>query len=189
MEIQELGARIKRIRKSRGMTLKDIEERSRVSATHISEIERGKTSPTIGALARIASALGKDTAFFLESQNLDDVCRIKYEDREKTMFKTAKGYYQKLTYGIPGGRLQAYRLHLEPGASVKYSHPTSEGEATLLCEQGELRFSCMKEPVELRQGDSIHFVESEDHAFTNSSDSQPVDFILVSTRRHSIDNI
>ncbi|MCP4545993.1 MAG: helix-turn-helix domain-containing protein [bacterium] len=189
MEIQELGARIKRIRKSRSMTLKDIEGRSRVSATHISEIERGKTSPTIGALSRIASALGKDTAFFLESQNLDDVCRIKYEDREKHVFKTTNGYYQQLTFGIPGGRLQSYRLHLEPGAILQYSPPSTEGEATLMIEQGELRFTSGDEQVDLKIGDSVHFLESEDHGFINPSNSHSVDIILVSTRRHSIDDM
>jgi len=189
MEIQELGTRIKRIRKSRGLTLKDIEARSQVSATHISEIERGKTSPTIGALSRIATALGKDTAFFLETQNLDDVCRIKYEDRGKASFKTTKGYYQTLTYGIPGGRLQAYRLHLEPGAKLQYKHPTQEGEATVFVESGGVKLRVDHELFTLETGDSMHFTESFAPGIENGSKDDAADLILVSTRRHSLEEL
>ena len=44
----EMGRRIKMLRIARGMTLKDLEERGGISATHVSEIERGKASPTVG---------------------------------------------------------------------------------------------------------------------------------------------
>ena len=52
----EVGRRIKQYRQKYNLTLKEIEARVNVSATHVSEIERGKTSPTIGALSRIAQA-------------------------------------------------------------------------------------------------------------------------------------
>ena len=65
------------------MTLKNVEAKASISATHISEIERGKTSPTIGALLRIADALEKDPAYFIEADELDDVSFIALEDRQK----------------------------------------------------------------------------------------------------------
>ncbi len=189
MEIQELGARIKRIRKARGLTLKDIEARSQVSATHISEIERGKTSPTIGALSRIATALGKDTAFFLERQNLEDVSKIKYEDRKKIPFKQAKGYYQPLTMGIPGGHLQTYRMHIEPKGIIQYEDPEHEGEATVFCSQGEILFSVKGEEHTLHEGDSVHFTAEFAPRIENSSAEIPAELILVSTRRYSVENL
>jgi len=189
MEITELGARIKRIRKARGLTLKDIEGRSQVSATHISEIERGKTSPTIGALARIAAALGKDTAFFLETENLDDVSLIKYEERHKLEFKSAAGYYQRLSHGIPGGRLQAYRLHLEPSAVLGYTHVNQEGEASIYCERGQVEFRANGETILLNPGDSAHFMELESHGFGNPSQTETADCVLFSTRRYSVENL
>ena len=53
-----LGRRIRTIRIEKELTLKQIEAMVGISATHVSEIERGRTSPTVGALARIAEALG-----------------------------------------------------------------------------------------------------------------------------------
>ena len=40
---QELGERIKRFRLERNLTLKEVEVKAKVSATHVSEIERGMT--------------------------------------------------------------------------------------------------------------------------------------------------
>ena len=68
----ELGKRVKKVRESMHLTLKNIEARAGISATHISEIERGKTSPTLGALIRISKALGKEPAYFVEENDLSD---------------------------------------------------------------------------------------------------------------------
>jgi len=48
----EIGRRIKKVREEKHLTLKNVEAKAGISATHISEIERGKTSPTVGALMR-----------------------------------------------------------------------------------------------------------------------------------------
>src|SRR5215470_17697033 len=69
---EELGRRIKLMRVSCGLTLKDLEERGGISATHVSEIERGKASPTVGALARIARALGLRPAALVEPRMLPE---------------------------------------------------------------------------------------------------------------------
>jgi len=69
-EKNQIGARIKQFRLSKGLTLKDIELKANVSATHVSEIERGMTSPTVGALAKIAHAMGTDVAYFVEKKNV-----------------------------------------------------------------------------------------------------------------------
>jgi len=183
----ELGKRIKKIRESKHLTLKNIEAAAGISATHISEIERGKTSPTIGALSRIAAALGKDTAFFLETQNLEDVSHIKYEERHKENFKSAGGYFQRLTRGIPGGRLQVYRLHLEPGGELRYTQAGQEGEATLVLEQGRLEFRAADDIYPMAPGDSMHFTEVSSPAMRNLSNRETADLLLISIRRHSID--
>ena len=64
----ELGRRVKLERLSKGMTLKQVADASGMSPTHISEIERGRTSPTVGALLRIARALGKSATYFVEEE-------------------------------------------------------------------------------------------------------------------------
>ena len=50
----EIGRRIRAVRRERGLTLRQVAAAAALSATHISEIERGHTTPTVGALLRVA---------------------------------------------------------------------------------------------------------------------------------------
>lgn len=80
---QALAKRIREARHRRKMTLKQVEKLSGFSSTHISEIERGRTSPTIAALTKIAEALSKDPCFFIEDRELEEVCVMPLEAAEE----------------------------------------------------------------------------------------------------------
>ena len=53
-----IGARVKALREASGLSLRDLAERSGVSAPMLSQVERGETSPTLTVAARIAAGLG-----------------------------------------------------------------------------------------------------------------------------------
>ena len=96
-EKAELGRRIKKTREEKHQTLKAIEAAAGISATHISEIERGKTSPTLGALLRIARALGRDPAYFLEEEDLGAVSVVTLENRLRESLPDGTGTLERLT--------------------------------------------------------------------------------------------
>ena len=79
-----LGTRVRRIRHERGLTLKQIEAKVGVSATHISEIERGNTSPTIGALDRIAGALGVLPSYLIDIPAMPEI-RVQHPEERKAL--------------------------------------------------------------------------------------------------------
>jgi len=120
VEKSELGKRIKRIREEKHLTLKNIEAAAGISATHISEIERGKTSPTLGALIRISKALGKDPSYFIEEEELGEVCLVTLENRIRESIRNGAGTIERLTSSIPGGRLQACVITLGRGKSHQH---------------------------------------------------------------------
>ena len=70
---KSLGDRVRRTRQEKGLTLKQIEIKVGISATHVSEIERGNTSPTIGALEKIAEALGVLPSYLIDIPPLPDL--------------------------------------------------------------------------------------------------------------------
>ena len=111
VEIEELGRRIRKLRLERRLTLKQVEIACGLSATHLSEIERGRTSPTIGALVRIARALDKEASYFIEHEERADIALLA---RESAIRETLPGglEVESLTPGIPGSRIFAYRVRL-----------------------------------------------------------------------------
>jgi transcriptional regulator with XRE-family HTH domain len=56
--VAAIGSRIRDLRSEKSMTLKQLAERTGVSPSMLSLVERGKTSPSIGTLVAISYALG-----------------------------------------------------------------------------------------------------------------------------------
>src|SRR4051812_49843223 len=52
-----IGPRVRALREAMDLSLRDLAERSGVSAPMLSQVERGETSPTLAIAARIASGL------------------------------------------------------------------------------------------------------------------------------------
>jgi transcriptional regulator with XRE-family HTH domain len=181
----ELGKRIKKAREAKHLTLKTIEASAKISATHISEIERGKTSPTMGALLRIAEALGKDPAYFLEAEDLGEVSTVTLENRLKESLPGHAGTLERLTTCIPGGRLQACLITLEPGKSHRADKHAHFGNEAALITSGAIRFQVDDESVELAEGDAIHFHSIEPHCYENASRREGASMIWLSTVRET----
>lgn len=182
MDNHEIGRRIKNARQARGLTLKAVEAASGVSATHVSEIERGAASPTVGALARIARALGKRAGYFLEESEVGDVSVVTRADRLRE--SAGQGAtIERLTAGIPGGRVQAARITLAPGRSHRASPHAHAGCEVLLVLSGGVRVTVSGEEHDLAAGDAVHFDAARPHAYSNASRDDPAVLLWVASRR------
>lgn len=155
-----VGTRIRQARLGQRKTLKDVEGASGFSSTHISEIERGRTSPTIGALIRIADALDKDPGFFIEERELDEVCITSPENRPTlTQGLDLDGHgarLESLTRGILGGRLLAFEIELEPGAEAEVRHLPENGDICLVCLEGDCSLLVGESAMPFAAGSSLH---------------------------------
>lgn len=158
---EKVGMRIRQVRTQLQKTLRDVESASGFSSTHISEIERGRTSPTIGALIQIAHALDKDPSYFIEERELDEVCVTSTNHRpavDPAVFDmTGTGLsIESLTTGILGGRLLAFEVSLHPGAQGRVTHLPDGGDVCLTCIEGSFRLSSGGKQLVLHRDDSVH---------------------------------
>ena len=183
VDARDVGNRIKRVRGERGLTLKMVEAASGVSATHISEIERGETIPTIGALARIAGALGKRTAFFLEEDELGDVSELTSESRVRESTAGGAAALERLTASIPGGCIQAVRVTLEPGRGHRAQPHRHDGVEAIVVLRGRVRVEIDHDVHELGEGDTIHYQAERSHAYTNASRDADAQVVWIASRR------
>ncbi len=157
---ETVGARIREVRTAKRKTLKDVEAVSGFSSTHISEIERGRTSPTVGALIRIAQALDKDPSFFIEERILDEVCVTSAEDRPPAAAAiqcSGSGYrVDGLTRGVLGGRMLTCELIVEPSGAVSFEQLPEFGDLLLYCVSGQCDISVEGRAQPFHEGDSLH---------------------------------
>lgn len=180
---EELGRRIKKVREARHMTLKAIETEAGISATHISEIERGKTSPTLGALLRIARALRTDPAYFFEAEELGAVSRVTVDDRVRVSLPNGAGSVDRLTTAIAGGVLQVCHTILAPGRARHTDAHTHGGDEAAVVLSGQVRFDVDGQTHTLGPGDAIHFHAGLQHGYTNASTHAEAVLVWVSSAR------
>jgi transcriptional regulator with XRE-family HTH domain len=180
---EELGRRIKKVRQAKKLTLKAIEAAAGISATHVSEIERGKTSPTLGALLRIARALEKDPAYFVEDEELGEVSLVTRADRVRESLPGGAGAMDRLTTSIPGGCLHASYIVIAPGRGHRAAAHAHDGNEVALVLSGLVRFTVDEESYTLAGGDSIHFDASAPHGYANASTTDEATLIWACSRR------
>ena len=183
---EQLGQRLKACRAEAGLTLKAMEARAGVSATHISEIERGKTSPTIGALQKMARALDRDLPYFLETEALDEITHQRPFERE-WVYAPGQGpggnhRFMALGTGIPGSRLNTFRLELKAGSPLT-DELSSESDNVFLVESGEVRFDIDDETYTLGEGDSVHLRGGVVYRFVNAGSGDVSMFQFAADRR------
>jgi transcriptional regulator with XRE-family HTH domain len=176
----EIGRRIRAVRVERALTLRQVAGRAQLSATHISEIERGHTTPTVGALVRIAEALGREPHYFLEAECLPEVSVVRHGEAERlARADVPGGTTESLTRGIPGGRLFCSRLTVEPRAAATGT-PLVLGEMGGYVLRGHLEIHAGDGTLALGPGDGFHLSADLPHSITNPGD-EPAEVLWVTT--------
>jgi transcriptional regulator with XRE-family HTH domain len=175
----ELGRRIKLLRVARNMTLKELEKRGGISATHVSEIERGKASPTVGALARIALALGVRPATLIEPRVLPDLTVTRVAGRSARRVQAGEAVMEPLADPVHGAELNAHLMTLPIGREAALTHH-HEGEEWITVLAGVVEIRIGEESHVLREGDSLHFRAERTHSYLNPASSPAV--LIVANR-------
>lgn len=166
-----VGERIKRARLAKNLTLKEVERKAKVSATHVSEIERGLTSPTVGALARIADALETPAYALLGGAGGVRVSVVRAGERTVMADVGRGGRYHRLSGGIEGAEVSLVEIELEAGEKAAPMGHAGEEFFHVLGGVVELTSDGAAQPREvLKEGDSIHLHAHPGRAIRNIGD-------------------
>src|SRR5512140_1527271 len=111
----ELGKRIKQERLRKQLTLKDIEAKVGISSTHVSEIERGRTSPTVGALSKIAAALDTKMSLLVDLRIPPAVAHTTPRDRAPFQMKIGNISVEPLFPFQAGPEVSLFLLQVPAG--------------------------------------------------------------------------
>src|ERR1700758_584155 len=117
-EAPVIGARVRALREGSGLSLRDLAERSGVSAPMLSQVERGETSPTLTVAARIAAGLQLRLSQLLRRDEQGAVTIVRASRRRQGGSPRRGHRYQVLTSPQPGQRAELSRHTLAPGGST-----------------------------------------------------------------------
>ena len=153
-EVAGLGTRMRRLRAERQLTLKEVAAEAGVSAAHISEIERGHSSPTVSALTRIAHALGIEVGDLVDPRLAPRWRRTRPDEADPWSAPGVR--VAALAAGHPDGALSVVRIELEPGARVVPFPDRDRGEDVVDVERGRVRIRAGSRRWEIGPEDILH---------------------------------
>jgi XRE family transcriptional regulator, regulator of sulfur utilization len=179
-----VGARVKALREAMDLSLRDLAERSGVSAPMLSQVERGETSPTLQVAARIAAGLELRLSQLLRLDEDGAVTIVRPAERRQGPATVAGHSYEILTPPLPGQRAELSRHRLAPGAVTggPGDPPRHEPGAreTALVEAGTVVLYCDGQRYELLDGDCVTFDADLTHHFENPGPEEAVLLALLS---------
>jgi transcriptional regulator with XRE-family HTH domain len=181
----ELGRKLKQERLRRGLTLKDVENRVGISATHLSEVERGKSSPTVGVLDKIARALGTRSSLLVELASGPPYSHTRPGERRACLSEDGSVRTESLSDAFPGAEISLLLKTYGPAPARRIRPRGHEGEEFVYVLQGRLKVLVGEGEYVLDEGDAAHFKSVQPHAFEILSDC-PCVVLLATCPRYAL---
>jgi XRE family transcriptional regulator, regulator of sulfur utilization len=176
-----IGPRVRALRDAMGLSLRDLSERTGVSAPMLSQVERGETSPTLALAARIAAGLELSLSQLLRLEEGEAVSVVRHGERRRG--GRARGHsHEVVTPPLPGQRAEVAVHTLAPGAATggPDDPPLHEpgSRETALVTAGSVRLLIDDGAYDLREGDAVTFDSDLPHHFENP-DGREAQFLSV----------
>lgn len=175
----DVGLRLRELREGRGVSMRTLATMSGLSANALSMIERGKTSPSVSTLYRLADAMGVPvTDFFSPAMSRESVVFLKAEERPRLPF--LRGLWEGLGGETFTGRMMPFMLTLESGASSGPNAVVHTGHEFVFCIRGALEYLVDNHIYSLESGDSLLFAAHLNHRWRNPGGTVTNAIIVIS---------
>jgi XRE family transcriptional regulator, regulator of sulfur utilization len=180
-EHASIGPRVKALREAMALSLRDLAERTGVSAPMLSQVERGETSPTLSVAGRIASGLELSLSQLLRLDEGEGVTVVRSAERRSG--GSRKHAYEIITPPLPGQRAEVSEHTLKPSASTGGPGDPPMHEAgsreTAVVTEGAVTLHVAGQEYRLAQGDSVTFDADLPHHFENPDPHEDARFMSV----------
>lgn len=184
LDMAGLGARLRLERLRRRLSLYELEARTGVSRSMLSEVERGSKVPTVLVLDRIATGLDTSIARLLGEERAARVVVLRRGEHDTA--HDASGWERRiLSPVLPGVEFELMRTTIPGGVDAGEFAPHAQGSREYLAmERGALHLTLDGVEHLLRAGDSIYYAGDCRHAFANPGQEPCVYYLAMELGRH-----
>lgn len=163
--IEEIPKKIKKLRKEKKLTLKNMSEKTGLSISFLSQVENNSSSLALTSLKKIADALEKDISYFFETPEQKNF-HVKYEEQDPFKIENSKTEFIKLSGQFSSRNLESMIVTIPPlhQHGDPFNHP---GEEFIYILDGTLEIFLDDKKHLVKQGDSIHYPSNITHVWKN----------------------
>jgi transcriptional regulator with XRE-family HTH domain len=174
--MEDVGARLKGLRKGKGLSIRQVSEGTGFSISFLSKLENEKTSITIKNLIKLLNFYGV---------TLPDVFaaaperKVTYRREERQKVDSPESVTLELLVGDHDVNMEPLLGTFQPHA--RYGEPVEHGgEEFAIVLKGEFRFELGRAAHHLREGDCVYFKGEEAHSWENLADGAAILLMVTS---------
>lgn len=174
---EEIGKRIKELRKKNGLTQEELASRTELTKSFISQLENGQTAPSVSTLQDIVEGLGTNLSdFFSEEKQVQIVYR-----KEEYFEKEDKNgnVVQWLVTQAQSKSIEPILVKLMPGKALAPDTP-HEGEEYGYVLEGSIKLTYDNKTYTVKAGDSFIYPAEKDHQIS-AAGKKGAKFLWIST--------
>ncbi|WP_102401685.1 helix-turn-helix domain-containing protein [Haloimpatiens massiliensis] len=180
----DIGGKIKELRVSKNLTLKELSEKVQLSIGFLSQLERGLTNVAVDSLEKIAEALEVDLSYFFSIPKSNNKSILRSYEQEIFQVVNSQFINYHLTNDLENKVMVPRLVQILPSNTeedvTNYNH---EGEEFVYVLEGILTLYLDNEKYELYPGDSIHINSTTPHNWANYT-NKLVKLLAVNTPNH-----
>lgn len=172
-----IGPRLRELRTSRNLSLRDLGSATGLSATLLSQIERGVTEPSLKSLRLLADYFGQSIATLFHEPAVE-AAKVTRPGERALIVAEGEIRYERVTYG--NGRLEVLLGSLEPQESSGDSPRSHDAVECAYVMAGQLTVEVEDEVFRLSPGEAITINSLRPHRYVNHGDA-PTEFLVSVT--------
>lgn len=200
--MENLGEKIREERRKRKLTLELLSQKTGLSKSFLSQIERGLAQPSVSSLKKIAQEFGISVvSLFANETNSRNILNLvpafearKQDGRSYVQDVKVVRHNRRKTLTLPGSKI-SYEL-ITPDLNrqmeilfLRFSPGDSSGEEPLLDPPGEKCFLVLKGSMEYRVGEEVYHLEAGDSIYHpahiphswRGAGNEPIEVIAILT--------
>ena len=173
---KKLGSKIRKMRISKKINLTAFAKKIGKTPSYLSQVERGRASPSITALREISKALDVPVFYLLIDDGGRQSAIVRKNERKVFQFPKSHLTYELLSPDL-SDQIEVIRTRIEPGATTSSKPLSHKGEEYTLVMEGKMKIQVGDKFFVLEEGDSIYYFASIPHKITSIGDK---DLIIIS---------
>lgn len=171
-----IGERIKEAKLQKGMTTKELAEKTGLSSSFISQVERGLSNCSLQSVRDICKALDIPI-YYLFVDEMVDGCVVRKNERVKIETPPSLVKHELLSPRNAENIMEAVIMTLEPGECNLEKPFVHRGQEFATVLEGNVTVELNGDIFELQCGDSIQFFSESPHRYLN--DNEAVTKVLI----------
>ncbi len=169
--MNDISDKIRFLREQQGLSQRSLADAAGISASSLSQLESGQSSPSVATLEKLADGLGKTVAsFFLDSVEDTDVEIFTLDDRTAVPLKGGSRFVPLTAQHRPAG-FEPMLVHLEPSGKLDEAlYGISSAQVFVWARRGRAVLEHNGREYEVHETQSVYYDARKPHNWHNPFD-------------------